>query len=135
MKRIEYSDTSNKIIQSQYKGMEFGIENCAMLLMKEGKITETIEQFNQERIWTFEDTKNYNYLEILATIKQVEMKEKIRKDYFRRTRKLLETNLCNRNLLKKDKNLASSSWKIFVTISKIDKWELKWTKGQGSWWQ
>ena len=34
------------------------------------------------------------------TIKQVEMKEKIKKEYLRRTRKLLETNLSSRFLIK-----------------------------------
>ena len=34
------------------------------------------------------------------TIKQVEMKEKIKKGYLRWTRKLLETKLCSRNLIK-----------------------------------
>ena len=34
------------------------------------------------------------------TIKEVEMKDKIQKEYLRRTRKLLETNLSGRNLFK-----------------------------------
>ena len=34
------------------------------------------------------------------TIKQAEMKEKIQKEYLRRTRKLLETKLNSRNLIK-----------------------------------
>ena len=34
------------------------------------------------------------------TIKQVEMKDKIKKEYLRRTRKLLETKLSCRNLIK-----------------------------------
>ena len=44
----------------------------------------------------------YKYLGILEayTIKQVEMKEKIRKEYLRRTKKLLETTLSSRNLIK-----------------------------------
>ena len=35
------------------------------------------------------------------TIKQVEMKEKIKKEYLERTRKLLKTNPNSRNLMKK----------------------------------
>ena len=35
------------------------------------------------------------------TIKQVEMKDKIQKEYLRRTRKLLETTLLGRNLMKR----------------------------------
>ena len=34
------------------------------------------------------------------TIKQVEMKDKIKKEYLRRTKKLLETKLSSRNLIK-----------------------------------
>ena len=34
------------------------------------------------------------------TIKQVEMKDKIKKEYLRRTRKQLETKLSSRNLIK-----------------------------------
>ena len=37
---------------------------------------------------------------IIDTIKQAEMKEKIQKEYLRKTRKLLETKLNSRNLIK-----------------------------------
>ena len=37
------------------------------------------------------------------TIKQVEMKEGIKKEYLKRTRKLPQTKLFNRNLIKRDK--------------------------------
>ena len=39
-------------------------------------------------------------MEEADTIKQVEMKDKIRKEYLRRTRKLLETKLSSRNHIK-----------------------------------
>ena len=44
----------------------------------------------------------YKYLGILEadTIKQVEMKEKIYKDYLRKTRKLLKTKVSYRNFIK-----------------------------------
>ena len=53
-------------------------------------------------IRTLGEKETYKYLGILEadTIKQVEMKEKNLKDYLRRTRKLLETKLYNRNLFK-----------------------------------
>ena len=38
-------------------------------------------------------------LESTDTVKQVERKEKIRKDYLRRTEKLLETKFCRRNFI------------------------------------
>ena len=61
-----------------------------------------MEQSNQDKIKTLAENKTYKYMGILEadTIKQVEMKEKIKKEYLRRTRELLETKLSNRNLIK-----------------------------------
>ena len=91
-------------IYSQDIGMEFGIEKCTMLLMKSGKrhMTDGIELPNQDKIRTRGENETYKYLGILEadTIKQVEMKDKIQKEYLRRTRKLLETKLSSRNLIK-----------------------------------
>ena len=75
-----------------------------MLVMKIGKrhLTDGIELPNQDKIRMLGEKEIYKYLGILEadTIKQVEMKEKIKKEYHRRTRKLLETKLCSRNLIK-----------------------------------
>ena len=91
-------------IYSQDIGMEFGIEKCEMLVMKSGKrhLTDGMEQPNEDKIITLGEKESYKYLGILEadTIKQVEMKEKIPKEYLRRTRKLLETKLSCRNLIK-----------------------------------
>ena len=48
---------------------------------------------NQEKIRTLGEKQTYKYLGILEadTIKQEEMKEKIKTEYLRTTRKLLET--------------------------------------------
>ena len=91
-------------IHSQDIGMEFGIEKSAMLVMKSGKrhMTDGMELPNHDRIRTLEEKETYKYLGILEayTIKQVQMKDTIRKEYLRRTRKLLETKLSSRNLIK-----------------------------------
>ena len=91
-------------IYSQDIGMEFGIEKCAMLVMKNGKqhMTNGMELPNRDKIRTLGEEETYKDLGILEadTIKQVEMKDKIRKEYLRRTRKLLETKLSSRNLIK-----------------------------------
>ena len=75
-----------------------------MLVMKSGKryLTDGMDLPNQEKIRTLREKETYKYLGILEadTIKQVEMKEKIKKEYLRRTRKLLETKLHRRNLIK-----------------------------------
>ena len=69
--------------------------------MKSGKrhLTDGIELSNQDKIRTIAENKYLGILEA-DTIKQVEMKNKIQKEYLRRTRKLLETKLNSRNLIK-----------------------------------
>ena len=67
--------------------MEFCIEKCAMLVMKNGKqqLTDRMELPNQDEIKTLAENETYKHLGILEaeTIKQVEMKEKIQKEYLR----------------------------------------------------
>ena len=91
-------------IFSQDIVMEFGIEKSTKLVMKSGKrhLTDRMELPNQDKIRTLGEKETYKYLGILEadTIKQVEMKEKMWKEYLRRTRKLLGTKLSSRNLIK-----------------------------------
>ena len=62
-------------IYSQDIGMEFGIEKCAMLVMKSGKrhTTDGIELPNQDKIRTLGENDAYKYLRILEdnTIKKM----------------------------------------------------------------
>ena len=84
--------------------MEFDIEKCVMLIMRNAKrhMTEGRELPNQEKIRTLGENETYKYLGILEadTIKHAESKEKNLKMYFRRTKKLLETKLYGSNLIK-----------------------------------
>ena len=93
--------------------MEFGIESCAMLIMKIGKrrTTKEIKLPNQEIFRTRGKNEGYIYSEILKAdnIKQVEMKEKIRNEYLLRTRKLFETKLNGRNLIK-----GMNTWAVTI---------------------
>ena len=86
-------------ICSQDIGTEF-----AMLVMTSGKrhLTDGMELPNQDKIRMLAENETYKYLGIFEadTIKQVEMKDKIQEEYLRRTRKLLETKLSSRNLIK-----------------------------------
>ena len=105
--------------------MEFGIEKCVMLVMKSGKrqLTDGLELPNKDKIKTLAENETFKYLGILEadTIKQAEMKEKIQKEYLRRTRKLLETKLNSRNLIK-----GINTWAVpFVRYSGPF---LKWTR-------
>ena len=112
-------------IYSQDIGMEFGIEKCAMLVMKSAKrhMTDRMELPNHGRIRTLEEKETYKYLGILEadTIKQVQMTDTIRKEYPRRTRKLLETKLSSRNLIKRINTWA-------VPLVRYSGPFLKWTR-------
>ena len=69
-------------IYSQDIGMEFGIENCATLVMKSSKrhLTDGMKLPNQEKIRTLGEKETNKYLGVMEadTIKQDEMKEKLR---------------------------------------------------------
>ena len=114
-------------IFSQDIGTEFGIEKCAMLDMKSGKrhMTDEMELPNCDKIRTLGENETYQYLGILEadTIKQVEIKDKIRKEYLRRTRKLLETKLSSRNLIKEINTWA-------VPLVRYSGPFIKWTKDE-----
>ena len=75
-----------------------------MLVRKSGirHFTDGMKLPNQDKIRTFGEKESYKHLGILEadTIKQEDMKEKIKKEYFRRTRKLLDTKLYGRNFIK-----------------------------------
>ena len=64
-------------------GMKFGIEMCALLVMKSGKqhITDGIELSNQDKSRRLTENETYKYLRILEAdiIKHVEMKNKFQK--------------------------------------------------------
>ena len=68
-------------IYSQDIGRKFGIEKCAILIMKSWKRHEMegMELPNQDKIISLGEKETYKYFGILEvdTIKQVEMKEKI----------------------------------------------------------
>ena len=72
--------------------------------MKSGKqdMSDGMKLPNQDKIRTLGVKGNYKDLAILeaVSIEKVEMKGKIKKEYLKRTRKLLETKQFSRNLLK-----------------------------------
>ena len=69
------------------------------------------------------EKETYKYLGILEVdiIKQAEVKEKTKKEYRRRMRKLLETKLCSRNFIK-----GINTWA--VPLVRYSEPFLKWTK-------
>ena len=102
-------------IYSQDIGKEFGIEKCAMLVIKRAKrhINDGMELPNQDNVRTLTENVSYKCMGILEadTIKQVEMKDKIQKDYLRRTRKLLETKHSSWNHIK-----GINTWAVLLVI-------------------
>ena len=64
--------------------------------------------FARPYVGVHREKETYKYLGILEgdTIKQVEMKEKIKKEYSGRNTKLLDTKLCSRNLIKAINTIA-----------------------------
>ena len=109
--------------------MEFGIEKYALLVVKSAKrhLADGIEIPNQDKIRTLAENETYKDLGILEadTIKQVEMKKKkkIQKEYLRRTRKLLETKLNSKNLIK-----GINTWA--VPLVRYSGPFLKWTRDE-----
>ena len=100
------SDTNEKELETlihafriyrQEIGMKLCIEKYAMLVMKSGKrhMPDGMELSNHEKIRTLGENETYKYFGILEadTIKQVQIKDKIQKEYLRRTRKLLDKTL------------------------------------------
>ena len=107
--------------------MEFGIEKCARLAMKNDTrhTTDGIDLSNLDKIRTLEENETYKYLGILEadTIKQVQMKDTTPKEYLRRTRKLVETKLSSRNLIK-----GINTWT--VPLVRYSGSFLKWTRDE-----
>ena len=107
--------------------MEFGIEKCAMTVMKSGKrhMSDGMELPNQDKIRTLGVNETYKYLGILEadTIIQVEIKDKIQKEYLRRTRKLFKTKLSCRNPIK-----GINTWA--VPLVRYSGPFLKWTRDE-----
>ena len=95
--------------------------------MKSGKrhLTDGMELLNQNKIRTLVENETYKYLGILEAdiIKQVEMKDKIQKEYLRRTRKLLETKFSRRNHIK-----GINTWT--VPLVRYSGLFLKWTRDE-----
>ena len=113
-------------------GMEFGLEKCAKASFKKGKLTSTgnrvidvdteIQELDQEGV--------YKYLGVDESdgIQHSKMKEKIRKEYNRRVRSILRTELNGRNKMEAINSLAVPvvqysfgiiDWKI-SELKKID---------------
>ena len=84
--------------------MEFGIDKCAALVLKKGKITkfDEISLLDGRVMKGLIKEAGYQYLGILQSdqIRYTEMKEKVKGKYLRKIRKVLETSVNGGNIMK-----------------------------------
>ena len=111
-------------IYSQNIGMEFGIEKCAIQIMRNGKRQKTdgIELPNQERIRILGKKENHKYLGKVEAdaIKQAEMKEKKNKRVSQENEKTTPNQTIWQKSHQRDKNLGCPTRKILGTILEVD---------------
>ena len=90
--------------------MEFGIQKCGVLVMKRGKLVKSqgIKMSDGSVIKEVEED-GYKYLGIIEAdkIKEGEMKEVFKKEYYRRARLVLQSRLNGRNKIK-----AINTWAV-----------------------
>ena len=112
---------------SQDIGMEFGTKKCGVIIMNRGKVksTDEIELPSGEKIREIEG--GYKYLGILEydRVKEQEMKDKFRNEYFRRTKLILKRKLNGRNKIMALNTRAVSILRYGAGILKWNKNELR----------
>ena len=84
-------------------GMQFGIEKCAVLVLKRGKLVESdgIQLPDDNEIKSLKEGEGYKYLGVIEADEMLhcQMKEKVSKEYLRHVRKLRKSKLNGRNLI------------------------------------
>ena len=107
--------------------MKFGITKCSHVTMKAGKLVSFggMELSSWEVISELESDKGYKYLGILEAgdIMHIEVKDKIKKEYYRRVRQLILSNLNGGNTIRA---INSQS----VSLVRYSAGILKWTKDE-----
>ena len=97
---------------SQDIGMEFGIKRCGVIIMNRRKVksTDGIELPSGKKISVIEED-GYKYLGILEydRVKEQEMKDKSRNEYFRKTKLILKSKLNGRN-----KIMVLNTWAVSI---------------------
>ena len=87
-------------VVSQDIGLEFGIKKCGVIITNKGKVksTDGMELPSGEKVREIEED-GYKYLGILEydRIKEQEMKDQFRNDYFRRVKLILKNELNGKN--------------------------------------
>ena len=112
-------------VVSEDIGMKFGIEKCAVLVLKRGNIIKSdgIVLPDDTVIKAMNEVDSYKYLGIMKAdqILRKEMKEKVKKKYFRRTKKVLKSRLNGGNSIAAINTCAVSLLRYSAAF-------LKWTR-------
>ena len=99
---------------SQDIRMEFGIDKCATIVLKRGKLVKSdgIKLPDGKEMKSLNEGDGYKYLGVTEAdeIKKKEMKEKVGKEYKRRIRKILETKLSGENVMKGINTWGKERW-------------------------
>ena len=107
-------------------GMQFGIDKCAVLVMKRGKLVlcDGIEMPDGNSIREVEES-GYKYIGVLEAddLKHAAMKKVICKEYFRRIRKILKSKLNGGNVVNAMNSRA-------VSIIRYSAGIVEWTKDE-----
>ena len=106
--------------------MVFGLEKCAVLVLKRGRLTRTegIELPDGQKMKEV-DVDGYKYLGVLQLdgVMNTKMKEKVRCEYIRRVKKLLRSQLNGGNVI-----TGLNAWAVGVV--RYGAGILEWTKGE-----
>ena len=113
------SDQIDSLVNTVYTfsedtGMEFGIKKCGFLVFKQGKVDKAksigLNLPNGKLMKTI-DEEVYKYLGILEydKVKEKEMKTEFVREYKRRLRLILRSNLNGKNKIK-----ATNSWAVAI---------------------
>ena len=110
-------------------GMQFGIDKCATIVVKRGKVitSDGIMLPDENRIKSMNEDCSYKYLGVLESdqVKQKEMKEKLRNEYKRRVRKVLQSKLNGRNMVQAINTWAVSSLRYSAPFIEWTREELR----------
>lgn len=110
-------------------GMKFGIEKCAVLILKRDKITQSegITLPDDTNIRLLKEGEGYKYLGVLEADVMLhrQMKEKIKQEYLRHVRKVAQTKLNGGNLIQAINMWAVSFIRYAGGIIEWTKQELK----------
>ena len=121
--------TNTVRIFSKDIAMEFGISKCSHVTMKARKLVSVggMELSSGEVIPELGSDKAYKYLGILEAddITHTEMKDKIKKEYYRRVRQLISSKLNGGNKIRAINSHAVSLVRYIPGILKWTKDELK----------